>query len=126
MRRPVEVERTPVGINVGIGCGWMVVAGLVGATIPSDGWHLTVMALAVASFAAATLDQVALAPVVLLGFAILNGFLVDRYGQLSWHGSADLWRLMLLVIAGAAGLGFGEGYRVLRELRERLMGQGDE
>lgn len=28
---------------------------------------------------------------------------------------------MLLVVAGAVGLGFGEGWRVLRDLRERWL-----
>jgi hypothetical protein len=123
VRRPTGVDRTPVGINVGIGSGVMVVAGLVGASIPSAAWRLTVIALAVAGFAATTLDEVALAPVAALGFAILNGFLIDRYGQLSWHGSADLGRLMLLVVAGGVGLGFGEAWRLLRNLRERWLAE---
>jgi len=98
LHRRAAAERTPVGINVGIGCALMVVAGFVGVAVPNAGWRLATIALAVAGFAAATLDQVALAPVLVLGFAILNGFLVNQHGQLSWHGSADLGRLMLLVV----------------------------
>jgi hypothetical protein len=115
--RWVEPEPTPVGVNIGVGSVLMVGAGIIGATVPSDGWRLTVIALALAGFAAATLDQLALAPVLVLGFGILNGFLVDRYGQLSWHGSADLWRLMVLVMAGAVGLGVGAGYREVHDGR---------
>jgi hypothetical protein len=115
--RWVEPQPTPVGINVGVGSLLMVCAGLAGAAGAGDGWRLSVVAFALAGFAAVTQDQLALAPVALLGFGILNGFLVNRYGQLSWHGSADLWRLMVLVMAGAVGLGLGAGYRELRDWR---------
>jgi hypothetical protein len=124
--RRADPQPAPVGINVGIGAALMVAAGLVGAAVASDGWRLSVLALALAGFAAATLDQLALAPVLAIGFAILNGFLVNRYGQLSWHGPADLWRLMVLVMAAAVGLGLGAAYRELGDLRARWLQELEE
>jgi hypothetical protein len=62
---------------------------------------------------------VALGIVALIGALTYNGFLEDRLGQLAWHGSDDLWRLLLLVMVGAFGLALGEGIRFVRDLRVR-------
>jgi hypothetical protein len=77
------------------------------------------MAIAVGLFAAISLDQVALLAIAVLAFAISNGFLEDRLGQLAWHGSQDLWRLLLIVMAGAFGLAAGEAVRFVRGIRPR-------
>lgn len=117
----VPDERMPTGVAVGLGTIAMVAAGMAATLVPVNqpGWRFAVVATAVAVFAATTLDHVALAVVALIGFLISNGFLEDRFGDLSWHGSADLWRLLLLVSAGAVGLAVGEGYRWVRDLRDR-------
>jgi hypothetical protein len=111
--------QTPFGIAIGIGAVAVVVAGVIAAMIPVayPGWRFGVIAVTVAVFAAVSLDQWALAGVAVIGFLISDGFLEDRLGQLSWHGSADLWRLMLLVVVGAGGLAIGEAYRYVRNLR---------
>jgi hypothetical protein len=41
-----------------------------------------------------------------------NGFITDRRAVLGWHGSADLWRLGILLAAAAAGSLLGAGARV--------------
>lgn len=107
------------GMALGAGAVLMVAATLVAAAIPAadPGWRFAVVAVAVGVFAAATLDQVVLAGVALIAFLLVNGFLVDRFGQLSWHGAADVWRALLLVVAGAWGLAAGEAYRYVRALR---------
>ena len=112
---------TPLGIAVAIGAVAMVVAGMAAAAIPSayPGWRFGVIAFAVFLFAAIALDQVALALVTAIGALIFDGFLEDRLGQLAWHGSDDLWRLLLLVVAGAVGLAVGEGCRFVSDLRSR-------
>jgi hypothetical protein len=114
-------EATPTGIAVAIGAVAMIVAALVAAAIPASqpGWRFGVMAVAVGLFAAISLDQRALAVIALIAYGIANGFLEDRFGQLSWHGSADIWRALLLVMVGAWGLAVGEGYRFVRDQRER-------
>jgi MFS family permease len=113
--------RTPVGINVGVGSVAIVVAGLVAAAIPTADpeWRFGVMAAAVGLFAAITVDHFALLPVAVLAFLVTNGFLEDRLGELSWHGSTDLWRLLLLVMIGTFGLAAGEVYRQVHALRAR-------
>jgi hypothetical protein len=77
------------------------------------------MAVAVGLFAAISLDQRALVAITVIAFGISNGFLEDRFGQLSWHGSGDVWRLLLLVTAAGWGLAVGEAYRYVRALRSR-------
>jgi hypothetical protein len=99
----------------------VVVAAMIAAVIPAThaGWRFTLVAAAVGLFAALTLDQLALAGVALLGWLVVNGFLVNRVGELSWHGSSDLYRALLLVISGGFGLAAGEVYRQLAALRAR-------
>jgi MFS family permease len=120
--------RTPVGINLAAGTAMVIAAAFVAALIPTThvGWRFTVVALAVGVFAALTLDQLALAGVAVLGWLVVNGFLVDRLGELSWHGSADLYRMLLLVVAGTFGLAVGEVYRQLVALRARWMAEALE
>ena len=112
---------TPTGFAIGAGSVGLVVAAMIAAAIPvaDADWRFAVMAISVGSFAAISLDQLALGGIVVLAFLISNGFLEDRLGQLAWHGSGDLWRLLLLVTAGAVGLGVGEGVRLMAKLRAR-------
>jgi hypothetical protein len=99
----------------------LVAAAIIAAAIPSAGagWRFGVMAVAVGLFAAISLDQIALAGIALLASLIYNGFLEDRSGQLAWHGSGDLWRLLLLVTVSAGGLAVGESVRFVANLRAR-------
>jgi MFS family permease len=127
--RPAKAQaRTPVGINLALGTAMIVVAALLAAVIPAThaGWRFALVATAVGLFAALTLDQLALAAVALLSWLVVNGFLVDRLGELSWHGSADLYRMLLLVVSGAFGLAAGEVYRQLIALRTRWMAEAHE
>ena len=105
----------------------MVAAGIVAAMIPmaEPGWRFAVVAIAVGLFAAISLDQIALAVVAVLAFAISDGFLENQLGQLSWHGSADLWRLLLLVMAAVWGLALGEAVRLVAKLRIRWTADAD-
>jgi hypothetical protein len=121
-RAPAAPEsETPFGIMVAIGAVAMVAAGIVAAMIPTayPGWRFGVIAFVVFLFAAVALNQLELALVAVIGALIFNGFLEDRLGQLTWHGSDDLWRLLLLVMVGALGLAVGEGCRFIRDLRSR-------
>jgi len=112
-------ERTPVGIAIGVGAVAVIVAALIAAAIPAGdpGWRFAVMATAVGLFAAICMDQRALAAVAVITALVTNGFLEDRAGQLTWHGSEDLWKVLLLVMVGAIGLAIGEAYRYLYRLR---------
>jgi hypothetical protein len=114
-------ERTPFGISLTAGAVALVAAALVAAALPASqpGWRFALIALVVGGFAALTLDQRALAGVALLAWLIDNGFLEDRLGELSWHGSPDIWRMIVLVFAAALGLAAGEAGRQIRELSSR-------
>ncbi len=117
----IDNEPVPVGIALGIGAVLMTAAGLIAAPISTTqpDRRFAVIAVAVAVFAALTIHPVALGPVALLGFLIDDGFLENRYGDLSWHGSVDLWHLLVLVIVGAIGLAVGEAVRWIYALRKR-------
>jgi hypothetical protein len=130
-RRAAEAptgERTPAGITLAAGAAAVTAAALVAATLPASqpGWRFALIAATVGGFAAVTMDQRALPGVALLGWLIANGFLVDRLGELSWHGSSDIWRMIILVFAAALGLAAGEAYRQIRDLRYRWRVRGDE
>lgn len=100
----------PVGIHIAGGAVVVVIGALVASAVPSmdGGWRLAAVALAVGLFAGKTKDAVACAAVVVLAWLVVNGFLVDRLGELSWHGSADLVRVAVLAAAAGAGLAIGK------------------
>src|SRR5215475_3826594 len=115
----VRPPSTPTGLAIGTGAIMVIVAGVIAAAVPTadTGWRFAVMAIFVGLFAAISLDQVALAAVAVLAFAVYNGFLEDRLGQLSWHGAGDLWRLLVLVMVAAFGLAAGEAVRFVHRLQ---------
>lgn len=116
-----EDDGTPVGINITVGAVAMVVSAFIAARIPTADPQLrcAVVALAIGGFAAFTVDRRALVAVILPAWLIMNGFLVNRLGDLSWHGTADVDRFLVLVVAGAAGLVAGATGRRLHGVRDR-------
>jgi hypothetical protein len=102
--------RTPVGINLGVGAVVIVVGALVAAGVPAAhrAWRLDLVVVAVAVAAAVTADHLAMAAVVPLGWLVTDGFLENRSGELTWHGSTDMYLILLLVMAAAIGLAAGE------------------
>jgi hypothetical protein len=82
-------------------------------------WRCAVVAAALGLFAAFTIDWLAVAALVLPTWMVMHGFLVNRLGDLSWHGRADVDRLVALVIAGGLGLCTGAAYRRMHGLRQR-------
>ncbi len=107
------VDRTPSGVTVAGGAAACVAAALVVSLIPvsHSGIRESVFAMALAGYAAYCLDIIAVAATVPLFWLVQDGFLVDRYGVLSWHGRSDLLRVGLLVVAAVAGLAAGASYR---------------
>ena len=98
-------REVPVGVDIAGGAAAVVLAALGASGVPAtDGWwRVAVIGAVVAVFAAVTTDARAAVAVVVLAWLVVNGFLIDRYGQLGWHGDVDLGRL--LVLAASAGLG---------------------
>ena len=125
-RRPqaavvVTDDRVPAGVNIGVGCAAVVAAALSVALIPPAhaGWRFAVIATVVAAFALVDRDGRAVAAVAVLAWLIVNGFLVDRLGQLSWHGSSDLVRLVALASTAATGRAVGKRLDGPRESQVR-------
>jgi hypothetical protein len=120
--RPVRRQTsTPVGIALAIGAAGMVAAAIVASTFPAadTGWRFGIMSAALFAFAAISLDQRALAGVALIALLTTNGFLEDRLGQLSWHGSKDIWLALLLIISGGVGLATGSACRFVHDAHQR-------
>jgi MFS family permease len=101
-----ERDRTPVGLTIAGGVTMLVGAALVTSLTPSHDSVLRVglVAVALAAFAASTGEPLAMAALVPIAWLVVNGFLVDRYGELAWHGWADVYRALVLAAASVAGL----------------------
>src|SRR5689334_11464917 len=92
----------PVGIQVGLGTLVVLVATIGAAALPAAAgwWRVAPVAIAVLLFSIFPVRAVATAFSALLGYLMVIGFLVNQYGQLSWHGAPDALRL-LAIGAGA-------------------------
>ena len=103
-RRPAPSPE--FGIGIGLGAVTVVIAGLLAAAIPvaDRPWRFAVMTIAVVVFAALSGDRLAVACAAGLAWLVVNGFLIDRFGELSWHGPADFYRAAMLILAGVLGL----------------------
>ena len=97
----------------------VVLATIVGAESPASAgwWRAVPVAVGVLGFAAFERRAWVVALTAVLGYLLVIGFLVNQFGQLSWHGVSDVDRLML--IGSAAGLGFVAGavHRLVRRAR---------
>lgn len=121
---PVQLDddtATPLGINVAIGAVVITAAMFAAAAVPigDPQGRCAVVAVALGLFAVFTTDRLAVSAIVLPTWMIMNGFLVNHLGDLSWHGWGDLDRFLALVAAGVIGLAIGAAHQRIRELRER-------
>jgi K+-transporting ATPase KdpF subunit len=107
--RPEHGPDVPAGISVGVGAVVVVAAAMVAAAIPPSaaGPRLGLPAAALAAFAAVTADWRAAVPVTVLGYLVFDGFLVNRLGELAWHGAPDARRFAVFAGAALAGLAVG-------------------
>jgi hypothetical protein len=106
-------RRVPFGINLGAGCAVVVVAAVIAAALPQPAqvWRVVVMAGAVILVGAVTADALATPLVAVVAFLVLDGFLVNRYGQISWHGMTDMYRLVVVMVSAGAGLAIATARR---------------
>jgi hypothetical protein len=74
------------------------------AAAPSDtGTRLAVLALVLAVYAAAVPNLSAAVLSAGIAWSFFLGFVIDRDGEVRWHGTADLVRLGVLIVAVLAG-----------------------
>jgi hypothetical protein len=114
--RRARSDRTPVGINIGLGMVAVVAAMMLAAVLPasSGGWRLVPVAAALVVVGMCTVDAAAVAFVSTVAYLLVIGFLVNRYGVLTWHGTPDMYRLLVIAISGVAGLVVGALWRWTR------------
>jgi hypothetical protein len=115
---PFRPMRSPAGLKLGAGTAAVVAAVLVAAALPKQG-RLAVVAGTTGLFGALALDVVSLAGVTVIAWLLVNGFLVNQLGVLTWHGSADLVRLGVLAGTGVVGLAVGGAWRFERARADR-------
>ncbi len=108
----------PAGLKLGAGTAAVVAAVLLAAALPKQG-RLAVVAGTTGLFGAIALDVASLVGVTVIAWLLVNGFLVNQLGVLSWHGLADLKRLCVLAGAGAIGLAVGGVVRYRRKRADR-------
>ena len=96
--------RTPFGINLADGAGVMVATVFIArAAVTEVTARVVAVALALGVYAALVDDTRASLATAGLGYLLFNGFLVNRYGELTWDGTTSTWHVT--VIAAAVGLG---------------------
>lgn len=104
-REPLDDERTPTGLSVAGGVVVVVgTAAVVGLVTHAVGWRLGALMVAVLLFTAAVGDGRAAAGVAVIAWAVGNGFLINRFGELRWHRPVDNWFAMGLLGAVAVGM----------------------
>jgi hypothetical protein len=106
---PPATGDMPIAIAVAAGAVAVVAAAVTAAVLPmsAGALRLGVMAIALTVFAATTADPRAVAAVTALGWLVFDGFLVNRFGDLTWTGRLDEWRLGVLVAGAVVGLAAG-------------------
>jgi hypothetical protein len=117
-----EPEVVPTGFGVAAGSVVVVGSAIVAAAVPAAAGavRLGLVAACLAVFAAAPVTVTAAAGTAVLAFLVFNGFLVNSLGELSWHGAADGWRLLMLAVVVTTGFAAGRTYRAVnRWLRWR-------
>jgi hypothetical protein len=100
---------TPLGIDVTVGAVTVTTGMFVAASFPGTDprWRCAIVATAVGLFAAYTTNRAAVVLIIPATWMVMDGFLVNRLGELSWDGGPDLARFLVLVAAGGFGLALG-------------------
>ena len=114
--RRTRSDETPVGINIGLGMVAVLAATMLAAMLPASagGWHLVPVAVAMVGIGAWTVDPVAVTFVTAVANLLVIGFLVNRYGVLTWDGAPDMFRSVAIAVSASAGLLLGAVRRRMR------------
>ncbi len=109
-RTPVDGTRAPFGINLAVGSTLMVGTTMITAAF-FPGADPTARLVAVCAVVGGHAATVADAPASLvtagLGYLLFTGFLVNRYGDLTWDGTTSAWLLAVLSLWSVWGLDSG-------------------
>jgi hypothetical protein len=107
------------GLHVGFASAALVVATAVAATWPASAgmWRLILVAAVVLLTGVFGAAAGTVAVVAVGAWLMAVGFLVGQYGVLAWSGTSDIYRLVVIAAAGAAGLAIGALRRWARRTR---------
>jgi hypothetical protein len=121
--RRIRSQRTPVGINIAVGIVAAVAAMMLAALLPASAgaWRLVPVAAALFLIGALTVDPTAVVFVATVAYLLVIGFLVNRYGVLTWHGMSDIYRLFVIAVSAGAGLMVGAVRRWRRRPRPLIV-----
>jgi hypothetical protein len=115
-------DRCPTGIAVALGAAALIGTTVVAAAVvPAEGPRLSLIAVTVAVFAAVSGNGRAALAVAGLAWAIGNGFLINRQGELAWHPDRDPGFVLGLLIAVSVGMVLsqvGDEWRAHRRMRQ--------
>lgn len=117
-----RTSRLDIGFGVAAGLVTVVVGCFVASWLYPPGVdadRLFVLAVFIAGFAAVAGNALAALVTAGLAWPFYLGFLVDRYGELHWHGWVDLVRLAVLAVAALLGTAVGDRVRKDRAARAR-------
>ncbi|MDQ1654034.1 MAG: hypothetical protein QOI35_3234 [Cryptosporangiaceae bacterium] len=98
-----DSDRCPAGLAIGGGAVMLVVVTLVAAAALPAVPGLSALAVAVGVFAALSGDGRAVSAIATLAWPFGNGFLLNQYGDLSWHHQ-DTGFVSGLLVAAALGM----------------------
>ncbi|MGI5240898.1 hypothetical protein [Dactylosporangium sp. CA-139066] len=116
----VRLHAAPTGITLAAGSAAVVATALfaAAATAPSQPVaRLVAMALCVAAIGAFGGNLAAALATAGIAWSVLDGFLVNRLGELTWHGPADVVRLGVLAGVAVAGWLGARSHRAARHRR---------
>lgn len=107
-------ERVPSGIVVSIGAAAVTAAAFAASAITETEPVLryAVLAVTVLVFSVVTGRWGASACVAAIGYLVFEGFLVNRFGELTWSGPADAARITALITAVVLGRLIGDIVRL--------------
>lgn len=107
-----DEEGHPTGIVVGVGAASLVGAACFAALVAhTPGPRLGPLVVVVGLVAAWSGNGRAAVTVAVLAWPVGNGFLVNRYGTLSWHPRVDTWFVLALLGAVSLGMTVAQRYR---------------
>jgi hypothetical protein len=116
-------DRTPFELGIPLGALTMVVAALIdsAAVAPRhEGARIAVIAAAVAIFCALVGEWRSGVATALVGYLLLDGFLLNREGDLTWSHTSSPYAVAAVAVAAVAGMLAGWSFRRLSNRPPRI------
>jgi hypothetical protein len=103
----VKQGGTPFGIDLAVGAVMAIISvAAAGALTTGALGRAAVVAVGVAGFLAVADDARAGLLAMVFGALLYDGFLVNRFGELSWTGTTSMWHLLAFALVALVALGW--------------------